>query len=76
MTEVSNFTKSAPNGSILTYGFVGLSLGGGVILALAGFYGIGLSGHGPLIPALLGLAFAGGVILHVKRTILHRQAAP
>ena len=76
MSAGPSTTTSAPNSSILTYGFVGISLGGGLILALAGFYGINLSGHGPLIPALLGLAFAGGIILHVKRTILHRQTAP
>ena len=64
----------APNGSVLTYGFVACCLALTGLLALAGFYDIDLKPQGLAIIALGVLAFTSGVFLHFRRTARNRAA--
>lgn len=61
-----------PNGSALTYGFVGFSLAAAIMLAVAGFYGISLQRHVLVFAGVTGLAFVGGIAAHAIRTVRHR----
>jgi phosphate/sulfate permease len=69
-------TNAAPNGSFFTYGLVGALLAACALVAVASFYGISLAPHLSLVSGLLGFAFAGGGMLHVRRTALYRRALP
>ncbi|WP_338723120.1 hypothetical protein [Devosia sp. XK-2] len=61
-----------PNGSALTYGFVGFSLAAAILLAVARFYDISLPRHGLAFAGVTGLAFVGGIAAHAIRTVRHR----
>lgn len=69
-------TNAPPNGSLFTYGLVGALLAVCALVAVARFYGISLAPHLGLISGLLGLAFAGGGMLHIRRTARYRRALP
>jgi protein-S-isoprenylcysteine O-methyltransferase Ste14 len=65
----------APNGSRLTYGVVAACLALAMLLVFAGFYSFNLLPFAAAIMALLIVAFAAGMLLHVRRTARARQPA-
>jgi hypothetical protein len=71
-TSADQKNTRAPNGSVLTYGFVGSSSAAMNLLAVAGFYEINLQRHGIVVASATSLAFAGGIAAHFIRTARHR----
>jgi len=72
--DAANEYAPKPDGSSLTYGFVGVSLAGLAMIFFDMFYDANIIAHPVIIAVLLAAVFLGGVILRKRRKRLHVAA--
>ncbi|GLQ55476.1 hypothetical protein [Devosia nitrariae] len=63
-----------PNGSVMTYGLVGIALAGLGMAAFGQFYAVDILAYPLLVVGLMSFAFASGIGLRKARQIRHHNA--